>query len=381
MWNLIQRYVTHQCTEKERRRVEEWMKGSPSNRMLVEELQQIWESAPGEDFEVDARKALQRLKYKRSRLENLPQAQEKSSRLRTGSRRISPHEKQRHEIVPGDFSRLHQEQTVWRSFLRVAAVIAVAVALGWYVGTHLKNFGNPVDEHPVAMQKVITPKGEKAAVTFSDGSKIILNAASELRFPKEFTGKERKVYLDGEAYFEVAHNSGKPFVVQTGQTQIRDLGTKFDVRAWSEDKKVTVVVREGEVSVRTSRPAFGQQKVILKEGQYTVVKPGKSTLDVKKVDYRDYLLWLNGGLYFDNAPFSEVIKQIERRFDVNFDVADKDLLKVPFTGEFVKANLAKVLKVLSVSMNITCQKKDGTIIVRQKTSGNKQISTGSGTNP
>ncbi len=161
------------------------------------------------------------------------------------------------------------------------------------------------------------------------------------------------MYLDGEAYFIVAHNTQNPFVVQTSEAEIRDLGTKFDVRAWSEDKKVAVTVREGEVAVRPSQASAKQEKVILKKDQYTVVESGTSSLSVQTVDYRNYLLWLKGGLYFDDAPFSEVIRQVERRFDVNFDVKDKDLLRVPYTGKFIKANLSKVLAVLSVSMDIT----------------------------
>lgn len=357
MWNLIQRYITSQCTNDELRRLEKWMKRDPANRRLVEELQQIWKLAPDEDFEVNAEDALKRFKLK------LSQKRGSSFREVDLSNSFPGFD---NDIISKDFSRLEKEQALWKNFIRVAAAILIAVSIGWYAGNHFGKSQESVSQPEVAMQQVTTQKGKNAEISFSDGSRIILNSASTLRFPKEFTGNERKVYLDGEAYFEVAHDTKNPFVVQTDEAEIRDLGTKFDVRAWSEDKKVAVTVREGEVAVSSNHESQNEQKVVLKKGQYTVVEPGKSSLNIETVDFHNYLLWLKGGLYFDNAPFSEVIRQVERRFDVNFNVVDKDLLRVPYTGKFVKADLSKVLAVLSVSMDITCKEKHGVIIIRKK---------------
>ena len=360
MWNLIQKYIAGQCTDEELRRIEEWMRRSPANRRLVNELQQIWELAPEEDFEVNADVALERFKQK---MNQKRKSDFESSAVSPTPLRI---DKGRLDLAEKDINRLEAEQSVWKNFLRVAAAILIAVSIGWYAGTHFAGQKNSATHPKIAMQQVTTQRGKNAEISFSDGSRIILNSASTLRFPKEFKGHERKVYLDGEAYFEVAHNTKNPFVVQTSEAEIRDLGTKFDVRAWSEDKKVAVTVREGEVAVNSNQASTGQEKVILKKGQYTVVESGKASLGVETVDYRNYMLWLKGGLYFDDAPFSEVIRQVERRFDVTFDVKDNDLLRVPYTGKFIKANLSKVLAVLSVSMDITFQKQHGTIIIRKR---------------
>ena len=336
------------------------MSRTPSNRRLVDELQQIWELAPEEDFEVNADIALERFKQKMNQKQKTDFEDNAvvATPLRVDKRRL--------DLAEKDLNRLEAEQSIWKNFLRVAAAILIAVSIGWYAGTHFAGKKDSASHAEIAMQQVTTQKGKNAEISFSDGSRIILNSASTLRFPKEFTGHERKVYLDGEAYFIVAHNTQNPFVVQTSEAEIRDLGTKFDVRAWSEDKKVAVTVREGEVAVRPSQASPKQEKVILKKDQYTVVESGTSSLSVQTVDYRNYLLWLKGGLYFDDAPFSEVIRQVERRFDVNFDVKDKDLLRVPYTGKFIKANLSKVLAVLSVSMDITIRKQHGTIVIRKR---------------
>lgn len=350
MWYLIQKYITGQCTEEELRRMEEWMSHNQANRQLVEELQQIWELAPDEKFEVNAHEALQRLKYKQHK---------KKTSSADHSYKIQ------HETSLDNYSRHKRVSFLWKNLLRVAAVILIAIPVGWYVSTRLMESDKLVAVHSMAMQKVETPRGKKAEITFSDGSKVILNAATTLKYPKEFTGSERKIYLNGEAFFEVVHNSKIPFIVETDKAQIRDIGTKFNVRAWKNDKMAEVTVRDGEVSVHANHSSSNQQNVILKKGQYTVISPGK-TLDVRKANYQNNLLWLSGGLNFDDVPFSEVIKQVGRRFDVNFVVTDKALLDIPYTGKFIKADLPKVLSVLSVSMDITFLRKKGLIIIRNR---------------
>lgn len=363
MWKLIQRYITGQCTDEESRYIDEWMNRSQANRRLVDELRQIWELVPEENFEVNAQKALQRFKYKVRQNQASPTLENYSRGGLSGNKG--------HGTDPLNFYWETSSKYSWKNFLRVAAAILIAVGIGWYTGTHYSEPDKSAIEQPIAMQKIVTQRGKKAEVTFSDGSKVILNAASTLRFPKEFRGNMRKVYLNGEAYFEVVHNTKAPFLVVTDQAQIQDLGTKFNVRAWKEDKKVEVTVQDGEVAVSTNQPSTKQKKVILTKNEYTVVEPGEGSLDVEKVDYRDRLLWLNGGLYFDNAPFSEVIRQVERRFDVNYKIEDKDLLNIPYTGRFIKADLSEVQSVLSVTMDITFQPKGGQIIIRKKTHHNR----------
>lgn len=359
MWNLIQKYITGQCTEEESERIQEWMNSSPANRRLFDELQQIWDLAPPENFHVDAEKALGRNKSIRHRTGKSPEDFfNEHSEKRFGTKTGNSQDLSR-------FPRVQKRKQSAGNFLRVAAVLIVAVTVGWYAGIYFKNSDKSMNQQSVAMQEIATKKGEKTEITFSDGSRVILNSASTLRFPKIFRGKQREVFLNGEAYFDVVHNSTRPFLVETAQAQIKDLGTKFDVRSWSEDKKVEVTVREGEVLVSAKHPASMPQKVVLKRGEYTSIEPGTDSLIVREVDYRDHLLWLNGGLYFDDTPFSEVLKQIGRRFAVSFDVKDESLLNIPYTGRFVRASLSKVLSVLSASMSITCQREKRQIVIRK----------------
>lgn len=336
-WTLIQNYLTDQCSQAEKEQLVEWMHENDYNKRFMEKIKKIWDVTPKKEFEVDEQQAWR--DFKHDVIQNLS----KKRATNNGTQKTKP----------GSFSSLNTNKKTgsWVTFLRIAAIVVLSVLLGALVSHYLEeNQTSPKDA--LAMQKLVTQRGEKAGVTFSDGTKVILNAASTLKFPKQFTGNKRLVYLDGEAYFEVAHNKQLPFLVKTNKAQVQVLGTKFDVKAWSKDKEASVTVRQGTVAVTSNDSVVKNRRVVLNKNENTVVKLGKS-LYVSRVESKKLLNWLNGGLYFKDTPFAEVIKQIERKFDVDIEVKDQDLLTVPFNGEFSQAKLSEILDVLRRSMNIS----------------------------
>lgn len=339
-WKLIQRYISGRCSQEGRQKVERWMQEDPEHRRLVKELEQIWELSPEEDFEVNVQEAWEKFRHR-----------EIDSKKREDY--ISTRKKPRKLV----------------SYLyRAAAVILIAALSGYLVWQYKESSTrqNATQQGDFyVMQDLVTKQSEKARVKFSDGTSVILNAASSLRFPKKFNGPRREVYLDGEAYFEVAHNPERPFIVHTHGAEVEVLGTKFNVRAWDEDADMGVTVRQGKVSVAAKSMETGKyEKTILTRGQYSRIEKGKGPSPARNVDINKYLLWLNGGMHFENAPFSQVVSQLERRFKVRVIVLDKQLLEVPFTGTLKDADLDKMLKVISASMEIDYRREGSKIEFR-----------------
>lgn len=330
MWELIQQYITGNGSPEDDRKVEEWMKQDLDNRQLINELKQIWKLTPEEEFDVDVQRAWQQFCSHKLKTER--------------KRKYDAFRKKRSNLV---------------YYFRAAAVILIAVLTGFFTQYYFTHMAGTGQQSPFyVMQDLVTSKGERARVTFSDGTMVVLNAASTLRFPEKFDGSKREVYLDGGAYFEVAHNAGQPFIVHTQGAVVKVLGTKFNVRAWSEDPEVAVTVSRGKVAVSSSLDSLqNHSEVILTKGQHTSIKQGEAPAAPQEVNINNHLLWVGGGLYFDNAPFEQAVRQIERKFDVRITVQDKELLDVPYTGTFKRANLDEVLRVISASMGMEYSRK------------------------
>ncbi|MFH5882700.1 FecR family protein [Halalkalibaculum sp. DA3122] len=304
----------------------------PENRELVRELQEIWELTPEEEFETNVEDA-----WKKFREEKIDAPK-----------------------TPSIGYRSHQHTSVLTYVFRAAAVILVILLAGYFAQNYLTNSNTEDPQEFYVMQDLVTESGEKASVSFSDGTRVILNAASTLRFPKRFDGAKREVYLDGEAYFKVAHNPESPFVVHTDKAEIEVLGTEFNVQGWEEDTNTAVTVSEGKVSVKSMNPDK-TEKAVLTKGEYTRVEEAKGLAPVQRVKIENHLLWTQGGIHFDNVPFRQVFRHLERKFDVQIQVPDKGILDVPYTSTFRQAELNEIIHVLSASLDMTYE-RNGSMI-------------------
>jgi transmembrane sensor len=341
-WIRIQRYITGNASPDENRAIKEWMALDSENRKLVHELKQIWNLTPDENFEV-----------------NVQQAWEQ---FRNRDRDLMPGPSRKIGYVPRKVSRkpLH--------ILRAAAVILVAFFTGLFVQYHIDTMEQIAAEQTAAfnvLQELETEKGEKARVTFSDGTRVTLNSASSVKFPQEFRGGTREVYLEGEAFFEVSNNPNQPFIVHSQDAKVEVLGTEFNVRGWGDDPGVEVVVKGGKVSVQSLSSVSddpSEAEVIVTGGYSTRLERGQNPIAPQRVDVVHHLLWTSGGMHFDNDPFNQVVKELERRFNVNITVADQTLMDVPYTGTFQYAELDEVLTVIAASMEVGFSREGSEVV-------------------
>jgi ferric-dicitrate binding protein FerR (iron transport regulator) len=157
-----------------------------------------------------------------------------------------------------------------------------------------------------------TPRGKQYQLLLADGTKVWLNAASSIRFPTAFRGKERRVTVSGEAYFEVAHNKDMPFMVQVNNAEITVLGTHFNVMDYNDEKNISTTLLEGSVRITT-----GSQQILLVPGEQGRIERATGKLSSSQVDVEQVIAWTKGRLCLVNSDFPVLMRQISRWYDVN----------------------------------------------------------------
>ena len=161
----------------------------------------------------------------------------------------------------------------------------------------------------VGYNTISTPKGGQYQIVLADGSKVWLNAASSLRFPTSFPGKERNVELTGEGYFEIAKNASKPFHVKVSDMEVEVLGTHFNVNAYEDEAEIKTTLLEGAVKINT-----GNATGVLKPGQQAQVNKRKD-IKVVNADVDQAVAWKNGKFQFNDASIETIMKQVARWYD------------------------------------------------------------------
>lgn len=206
---------------------------------------------------------------------------------------------------------------------------------------------------------ISTPNGRQFKLLLPDGSKVWLNAASSIKFPTAFAGKERRIELEGEAYFEVAKNADMPFrVTMRDATEVEVLGTSFNINAYRNEAAIRTTLLTGAVRLN----AFNQSQT-LKPGQQAVIKPSKEQLEVvQSADLDQVMAWKNGLFNFDDASLEEVMRQLERWYDIDVTYA-KGVPSIRFGGEINRQNtLQDVLQILEKS-NVHFRQEEGRKLV------------------
>lgn len=196
----------------------------------------------------------------------------------------------------------------------------------------------------IVYNEIYVPKGKTFTLVLSDGTVVHLNADTKLTFPSNFhPGKDREVFLNGEAYFEVVENKEAPFKVQTNDLKITVLGTQFLVNTYNQDP--FAVLTEGSVALQIAdQPS---PNTIIIPGQKATLKSQK--FEIKQVNTANYLSWIHGELVFENEPFLEIIKKIERRYNVQIINTYEAYNNVEFRGKFDNESIIDMLETFKES--------------------------------
>jgi len=212
------------------------------------------------------------------------------------------------------------------------------------------------------LNKLVVPYGKRSELTLSDGTEIWLNSGTELDFPTEFKGKTREIYVNGEIFIEVAHNQQIPFIVHAQDMDIRVQGTSFNISAYRDDIKKTVVLVEGKVKIERGEKHIAEllpnEKIDITENNIL-----KETVDVS-----EYISWRNGVLEFNSTPMPEILKKIGRYYNVQFEgTTDMKLRELTCSGKlFLSNNLDSVMTSVSILSSTTYQRENNKILISKK---------------
>lgn len=200
----------------------------------------------------------------------------------------------------------------------------------------------------------ISHRGQKSLLLLADGTKVWLNADTRLTYPKDFAHRDlRVVYLDGEAFFDVVSDPKKPFIVYTRDLNIQVLGTSFNVKSYADDTEVETTLAEGRVEIDKRTESAKNEKIILKPNQKATFSRASKHIEVREVAPDEISTWRSNRLVFRSEPLSEVIKQLERWYNVRFHVTNPADLSCPLTANIEKESLKEVLDLLAVTHNIS----------------------------
>lgn len=217
---------------------------------------------------------------------------------------------------------------------------------------------------PESYSTLSVPKGGEYQLVLSDGSKIWLNSDTKLRFPDRFNGNQRVVYLEGEAYFEVAPNAKMPFIVTVRNMKVEVLGTKFDVKAYKEDRMIYTTLLSG--CVETSNLQSGQS-VILHPNEQCLFDATKQQMKKRFVDAATFIGWKDGRFIFENEPLEEIMKQLCRWYNVEVTYQSPELAKYCFTGNTGRFDqLSSLLYLIEKTYPISFSINGNSIEVRKR---------------
>lgn len=333
-YKLANRYLTGEASGRERQLMVEQLK-NPELKTMFEEMRSSWDLDPLEpEYRYDVEAAAGRLAAITGRK---PTARGASAsvfwnRCRRG----------------------------WRPAL-LAACLAVSAGI-LFVG--LQKAPPHAMAGGVSWVERTTGSAERLAVTLRDGTKITLNANGALVYPDDFSPYARVVKLSGEAFFDVARDAARPFVVETDSLRITVLGTRFNVRAFGDGTKPEVSIVQGRVQVSGLVAGGESAPTVLIPGQQYTFSPETGEAEVRTVPAEAATRWMQGPLQWEREPLPSALRALEKRFGVSFATTDARLEKETITARFDTESLEEIVEVLQMlgALDLRVERKGGGIV-------------------
>jgi len=230
-------------------------------------------------------------------------------------------------------------------FSRVAAVLLIPLLVSlFFIFRH-----NQPDSTMFADNVVKVSRGVVSYLHLPDGTQVWLNSGSRLTYGNTFNKENRNVILEGEAYFEVTKNPKKPFIVKGKEMAVKVLGTKFNVKSYTEDASVVVTLLEGSVHLSDANNQSSSSLLLKPNEQATFIKEN-SKLTVNKVDAKNACEWIHGNLVFDDQEFGQIVKSLERQYNITIKVEDREIEQLHFYGKFRNTQpIEEILNIMSAN--------------------------------
>lgn len=244
-----------------------------------------------------------------------------------------------------------------RLYLMIGSAAAVALLLIGIIGIQYRE--TTTEGFAGSLLALETGIGETLEYELPDGSRISLNHSSSLRYPDSFTGDTREVYLEGEAFFDIAPDATKPFIIHANNTQTKVVGTSFGIRAIDNTNEVVVTVATGIVNLSAKGKS---EHIELKKGEQGICLPKEKVLEKNATPDPNLLAWKTKILVFKQTPLTEVAKVIENTYQTNVSV-DSSVSDLHLTSTFEKRSLEEVMQIIGLSLQVQVESGEQGILL------------------
>lgn len=238
---------------------------------------------------------------------------------------------------------------IWAIRAVVAVLICTVLAVNYLI-IGVTGQGKP-EVPEITYRTISTQDDQHRLITLSDGTNIRLNSNSSIKIQDPFPKEERSVTMKGEAWFDIARDENRPFLLQADQAAIRVLGTEFNVKVDTLSGNVQVAVAEGRVSLSNQANNQGRG-AILTENTFALMDLDNEEMLIEHTQVDNYLSWISGKLYFYNEPLWVVSRYLERIYDVHFQFEEERLKELPLSTNIAKEDLTTVLNIIGQTLDI-----------------------------
>lgn len=319
---LIVRYLQQEISEDEVRALNTWLEQSPENKAYFFQL-----------------KSISDLSCKTSLLnedENESSWQRMHLRLQNVSFKSS--------------SSAEKERKLWHILLRYAAIVLIMLSVGWRIGEYSKERElSELATKEVTYNEIRVQKGGRAnTVILSDGTKVVLNAGTTFKYPTVFCSKDRQVFLNGEAYFDVAKKTDKPFIVHLKRQHITVLGTTFNIEAYEGEPYSIVTLSSGSVALEAfNETGESMSRMFLKPNQSACSDNQTGSVSIKNTDVSLANSWMRGEYKFKDESLYSIARRLENYYDIKIHIDHDDLKRTKYTGTFsLDQSIQEVLRII-----------------------------------
>ena len=329
--SLLRKYVKDQCSEQELRTLLQWLKSSDHHIGFDWVVQPLWDAIdkdmprPDEEGENELRQEVSSL------LSEIRQQKTSDSKVRSKNR--------------------------LNGFYRVAAILilALSVTLG-----ALKVLDRP--QSVVTYVEKMSAKGETKSLLLADGTKVILNSDTKLIIPSNFNKEERIIELEGEGFFDVTPDPDKPFIIKSGETRVKVLGTSFDFKSYKEDEFIKLTVSTGKVRVNMIDQDL---QLAVSPNEHLSISKIDGNVRKESIEENNYIKWIHGSLYFNKEPIREVLKTINRTYNRKV-ILQCENCDYRITGTHDNKSIVAVIEAICFTSGLRSKREGGNIVLYEK---------------
>lgn len=354
-WSRLARYFAGECAIGEANETRAWIDSTPQRREAADRLREVWQMSAMTPDASRTDSAWQRMMARMHVTEGLS-----SVALHENPPTVGAPVQARRPRWAWRPNSVRIPRIVWQ----IASIVVVAIALAEYLEFDVPSFAKgPAESSAVEADRVYrTARGQRAVVTLSDGSRVELGTESTIRV-RPFRDGAREVELEGQAIFDVVHDTTHAFLVYTKNAVTEDLGTRFAIRAYPADKRVQVLVTHGKVALRAVDAPAGSGTLLGVLDLGVLDAAGQTTVR-NGVDTTSYFAWTRDRFVFDNAPLSEVLPEIARWFDVTIEVDNPAVRQRRVTMNVPASSLRSVLGAATLPLGLRFTVSDRAVVIR-----------------